>query len=277
MPSDNVDCLVSQRRTENVSGSPRPILRLSSRPSAATANAVEGFGATAAHSVLGGLRSVLVSEPPARASRTIAWSGSMAQHEDPEAQLFDAHPRTWGPVGWRLLEERLRALVGVMRPGESLCIRPHAAHVVSDVSSCERLLAFAATLSGPGRLELLFDPVSMLTPGMFDNSSAHDVLTRAYEALEGPKWRGEPATASGLAGVLLANARLAPGVGVEPAPLSSGLFDSRWLIDLFARTLPHLRPGVPVVLLDDPGAGHANTDEADRSQLDLLRSAGLAI
>lgn len=146
-------------------------------------------------------------------------------------------------------EEGLKG-TGPEAVGAEICLRPEAAHVLSDLPSCLVFLRSAAA----ARVRLLLDPMAMLTPAMV--AHAEDHLERILGTL-GP----HPA----VAGLMLANA----AAGEDGGPLRSigvhrereAVFDSRRLIAMFAA---HARPDLDWVV---PGGGV-------EAQVDLLRRYG---
>jgi hypothetical protein len=105
--------------------------------------------------------------------REVVWSGSFAELDGGGA--FDDDPRTWGPKGWEALRARVEAEIK-----DSVAIRPHARHVVSDIPGCRRLIQSEWGIQRG--ISLCYDPASMMTLAMMDRAEDH--LRRMYEALE---------------------------------------------------------------------------------------------
>lgn len=106
------------------------------------------------------------------ADRLLAWSGTLAD------QLFAADPRTWMAGGWRAFE----ALCDHLRPtleslGWTLCLQPHARHVLSDAKGCREFLA-----RRPGQpFAIALSPATMLERSMLPMMEDH--LVRMFESL----------------------------------------------------------------------------------------------
>lgn len=115
-------------------------------------------------------------------------------------------PRTWGPSGWAALDSRLAALAA------PLIIRTHARHVVSDTPGIVHLLR----AHPPPHVNVLVDPVSMLTPEMLKSGHAADHLRRTFEAI------ASPLLPRPVAGVIVAGVcTLPPTAGsADPSPQS---------------------------------------------------------
>ena len=158
----------------------------------------------------------------------IAWSGSLAA--DMEAE----EPRNWMGPGAAALRERMAELEPQLAAlGRSLLLRPHAAHVLSDVPSCLRWL------ERPGAA-LAFDPGALLTVPMLALAEEH--LERSFRALA-PR-----------AAIVILEDVEAPGADPEApfprrCPLGRGRLASAGVAALVRRFVP---PEVPIVL--GPGA-----------------------
>jgi len=116
--------------------------------------------------------------PDPRTTSVILWSGSCAELDDPPGNLFDAHPRTWAAHGWAALERACAHAAAATT--DTILIRPHARHVLSDIPSLKR---FAHTIAPdhPGRFELFIDPPSMLDTTHHDRGLAPDTIARILE------------------------------------------------------------------------------------------------
>ncbi len=111
--------------------------------------------------------------------RLIAWAGWLDDAKaDPARGRFDPDFNAWSPAGWQALRDGLAAAAESLRTHDAtLCLRPNAGCVLSDPQGCLNFLRD----DPPGRVELLLDPVAMLTPAMLDKAEDH--LARAFEAL----------------------------------------------------------------------------------------------
>jgi hypothetical protein len=106
--------------------------------------------------------------------RVVCWSGSLAADDD----LFAPHPGNWTGPGRDALDARVAALAGPLRDRDlTLCLRPHARHVLSDAPSCRAFLE--AHADAPVALAL--DPAALLEESMLD--AAGDHLGRILAAL----------------------------------------------------------------------------------------------
>lgn len=192
---------------------------------------------------------------PGWAGAHVAWSGSLGDG------LFEADPRTWGPAGRAALEGARRRAAEL---GATICIRPHARHVVSDIPSCQRWLGVGprgeALAAGGG---LLLDPCAMLTARMLRDHA--DFLRRAVETL---------APLAGVVGVVVCDVAVdeepAPGPDGGPdggpdsgpdggpplraVPLGRGVLERGLLVDLVRRAAPG---AALVVLAEEDRAGAA--------------------
>jgi len=119
--------------------------------------------------------------PIARASTIIAWSGSLASHDDPQAELFEPNIGTWTKPGWSALAKACERLVPLLVAHDlHLWIRPHPAHIISDGPSMLKFLREvvpAASAHNPHaaspRLAVLPDPAMLLTPAMLPLAEDH--------------------------------------------------------------------------------------------------------
>lgn len=148
-------------------GTIRPVaLATTHAPDTGDATTAPAFGQMCTDNILHGEHTpaALIGD---RHSRVVLWSGSVCD------DLFEADPRTWGPLGRKSFHsvcERMLAIAAA-HPDRSPvpCFRPHARHVLCDVHSCQR---FAVERVNQ-RFELLFDPASMLTPSMLSHAPDH--------------------------------------------------------------------------------------------------------
>lgn len=134
---------------------------------------VPGFGRFTADNPAELIRAADTSE------RLVAWAGWLDDAKaDPARGRFDPDFNAWSPAGWQALRDGIASAGDSLRTHDAtLCLRPHAGCVLSDPQGC--LNFFRDT--PPERVELLLDPVAMLTPAMMDKVEDH--LTRAFEAL----------------------------------------------------------------------------------------------
>ncbi|MEO1716137.1 MAG: hypothetical protein AAFR76_03400 [Planctomycetota bacterium] len=111
--------------------------------------------------------------------RLVAWAGWLDDAKaDPSQGRFDPDFHAWSPAGWQALRDGIAAAIPSLRTHDAtLCLRPHAGCVLSDPQGCLNFLRD----DPPERVELLLDPVAMLTPMMMDKVEDH--LARAFEAL----------------------------------------------------------------------------------------------
>lgn len=166
-----------------------------------------------------------VAQAP-RGERTIAWSGWMGESSG------DRDFRTWAPEAWARLDAACDRLIPELRDrGAELILRPHSAHVLSDVPSC---LHFLRKREGQG-VGLLLDPVAMLTGAML--TDAADYLERILWALGSL----EPTRAVVVSG---AAASVEDRESLVHAPLGTGSIDAALITGLVWRSVPPDRPRV---------------------------------
>lgn len=115
----------------------------------------------------------------AASNRVVTYSGSYAELEG--GDLFEAHPRTWGPPGWDRLAEACDRVMSA-HTGE-IILRPHARHVVSDVPGIRHFASRIAS-NEPGRFGLLLDPVAMLEPSHLARHDAADAIARVLDEVQ---------------------------------------------------------------------------------------------
>ncbi|MDX2114616.1 MAG: hypothetical protein SFZ24_03210 [Planctomycetota bacterium] len=121
-----------------------------------------------------GAPALAAAAPPA-APAIIVWSGT------PADSLFERSPLAWTSDAWqRLASLSAEAAAACAAAGRTLVLRPHTAHVLSDVQRCVRWLNESARPAGAG---LVLDPLSLLTPDMLP--AAEDHLRRIFETLAG--------------------------------------------------------------------------------------------
>ena len=187
------------------------------------------FARTAQQSVLG-------ARPATALSPVALWSGTCSQIDSPDdpAMLFESSPHNWGTRGWASLDESVQRWVDAGL-GASLLVRTHASHVVSDAPSATR---FATRWADSG-VRLVYDPVSMVTPGMAGSTGLADLYTRLIDSLENPNLR------RAVACVLVCNLRV-EGSRVLACAMEDGLLDPALVQSVIGRCADL---GVPVAML----------------------------
>lgn len=114
--------------------------------------------------------------------RTAPGAGSDRGQSDDRVDLEDAARSLaqWSPSGRSAFDGVCdRVAVMAIDAGVTVCLRPHAAHMLSDIPSC---LGFLRRWSG-GPFELLIDALDLITPGMM--ARAEDHVARIADALAG--------------------------------------------------------------------------------------------
>ena len=173
-------------------------------------------------------------EPPCP-ERIIAWSGWLPADATPAAGIFPRDFRTWTSEGWEAFEKVIERLSPTLvARAMTICLRPHARHVLSDAQSCRNFMERA-----PEGIGLLVDPASMLTPEMLPDAEDH--LGRIFDALG-----DHPRTA----GVILCNVKRsgADSGALVPSPVHIGEIDATALHAIAARALP---ASTPVLMLEE--------------------------
>lgn len=160
---------------------------------------------------------------PAPGERGLAWSGTLA--DDPAA----GSPLNWLRPGHDALAAWCRDIAPALAAGgATLCLQPHARHVLSDHPACLRFLDSVKELP----IEIALAPATMLEPSMLGDVEDH--LRRIFEALA-------PHTTL----VVLHDVR-PDGDALAPVPLGHGVLTPM----LIERLVEHVAPQTPVVLLD---------------------------
>jgi sugar phosphate isomerase/epimerase len=158
----------------------------------------------------------------------VAWSGWMG--DGPGERDF----RTWSAEGWARLEAACdRVVPSLAAHGVELLLRPHSAHVLSDVPSC---LRFFRQREGQA-VGLLLDPEAMLTPAMVGD--APDRLERILWALGPQEWTRAVVVSS-------AENSAANDDAIVHSPLGTGAIDAGVIAGLVRRLVP---PELPRVLV----------------------------
>lgn len=174
-------------------------LKFTPEAGARAAETLERWAAAAGPLIPSPPRPVLWAHTPP-SPRLVARSGHLVLDDDPN----QTDPRTWGPKGWKELEQAIAACLA-QKPARFL-VRPNAADVVSDAPSCLRFLSErnrmmeamlelkkaenggiagmeSVTEHGEARLGLLLDPAAMLAPSML--ADAEDHVRRILELVAG--------------------------------------------------------------------------------------------
>ena len=157
------------------------------------------------------------------APRLLCWSGSLA--EEP----FAVHPANWMRPGRAALDALVtQAAPALEARGLSLCLRPHARHVLSDAQGCLRFLTDHAGLP----LGVALAPADMLTQDMLPELPEH--LNRIFTAM-GPR----------AAVVLLQDVQAADDEATRaPVPLGQGVLPRDLVLDLIGQHVPTTTPVV---------------------------------
>ena len=157
--------------------------------------------------------------------RVAAWSGTL----NDGGELFAAHPHNWMSPGsealTRLLEELLPQFERAQR---TLCLVPHARHVLSDVQGTINL----ARAHAGSALEIALAPGSLLVPSMLETLEDH--LERSFGTLS--------AAASFLFIEDLAISE--DGESLEPIAFGEGVLDKSLLRSAINRFWPADKPVV---------------------------------
>lgn len=162
-------------------------------------------------------------------SRVLGWSGTLGE------KLFQQHPATWLRPGHEALTRFCDEIAPQLEAaGVTLCLRPHARHVLSDPQSC---LHFLREHAGQP-FEIALAPAEFLEANMLDRAEDH--LTRAFEAL-----------GSQAAMVLLQDVK-ASGASddVEFVPLGEGVLSRDLIHDLMQAYVPAETP-IALTIADD--------------------------
>jgi hypothetical protein len=168
--------------------------------------------------------------------RIACWSGTLDHEAVSRGDLFTAHPHNWMQPGAEALNHLLDQVTpGLERHQRTLCLIPHARHVLNDVQGSINLIR-ARTGSV---IEVALAPTAMLTPSMLDVIEDH--LIRSFETL------AEHAPFLFLHDVTID----AEDERLLPAPLGSGVLDRDLMLRMIERYWPSERP--IVILAGDIG------------------------
>ena len=101
-------------------------------------------------------------DPDLPGDRLFCYSGTLADGEDP----FIGDMRNWTPGGLEALQELIERIQPALETQDrSICLRPHAQGILSDVPGCRKFMETA-----PPRVELCVDPIGMLTAEMLPDA-----------------------------------------------------------------------------------------------------------
>lgn len=162
------------------------------------------------------------------APRLLCFSGSLAD------DAFAVHPPNWMRPGRAALDALVHASAPALEAqGRSLCLRPHARHVLSDAQGCLRFLSDHAGLP----VQVALSPADMVTSAMIADLPDH--LERLFGAL------------GGRAALVLLQDVGAAGDDDPPNPVPLG--HGRLPRDLVLRLIEaHVPAGTPIVLGPGP-------------------------
>jgi hypothetical protein len=159
-------------------------------------------------------------------NRVVTWSGTLAD------DLFGQHPMTWMKAGQDAFASFCDDISPQLeRHGMTLCLQPHARHVLSDAQSCAR---FARVRSGQP-FAIAFSPASLLETSMMNQLEDH--LRRAFEVL----------SALGDASPMLMLYDVAEE-NLQPLPLGRGVLPRALIHSLLEQ---YVNSELPVVLLPE--------------------------
>ncbi len=165
--------------------------------------------------------------------RIACWSGTLDHDAVAAGDLFAACPRNWMHPGPEALASLLDSVIpGLERNGRSLCLFPHARHVLSDVQGSINLLRQRRNTP----IEVALTPSSMLTPSMLD--SLEDHLERSFGTLAGES------PLLFLHDVVIDDT----DDRLLPVPLGSGLLDRETVLKAVRA---HWPPEKPIVILGE--------------------------
>ena len=103
-------------------------------------------------------------------TRIACWSGTLAYDAAEAGDLFAAHPHNWMGPGPDALRKFLDGIVDPLTSAQrTLCIIPHARHVLSDVQGAINLIRERAGQP----IEVALAPIALLTPSMLEALDDH--------------------------------------------------------------------------------------------------------
>ena len=157
--------------------------------------------------------------------RIAAWSGTLNDGDD----LFAAHPHNWMSPGSEALKRLLEELLPQFeRSQRTLCLVPHARHVLSDVQGTINL----ARAHAGSALEIALAPGSLLVPSMLDTLEDH--LERSFATLS------EAASFLFIEDLAISE----DGESLEPTSFGEGVLDKSLLHSAIKRHWPSDKPVV---------------------------------
>ena len=161
--------------------------------------------------------------------RIACWSGTLDHDSVADGELFSAHPHNWMSPGTEALDSFLDEMIpGLERHERTLCLIPHARHVLSDVQGSINLIR----ARGRTPIEIALAPVAMLTASMLETLEEH--LERAFETLS------EHAPFLYLHDAVIDEERDL----LIPVPLGSGILDRTIMQEAIRRHWPEEKPVV---------------------------------
>ena len=156
-------------------------------------------------------------------TRIVSWSGTLAEGDD----LFAAHPHNWMNPGADALRALLEQLLPQFeRAQRTLCLIPHARHVLNDVQGTINL----ARAHTGGALEIALAPGCLLAPSMLETLEDH--LERSFSTLS------EAASFLLLEDLALSE----DGEHLTPTTFGEGVLDMKLLKDAMKRHWPEDKP-----------------------------------
>ena len=164
-------------------------------------------------------------DPDLPGDRLFCYSGTLADGEDP----FIGDMRNWTPGGLEALQELIERIQPALETQDrSICLRPHAQGILSDVPGCRKFMETA-----PPRVELCVDPIGMLTAEMLPDADEH--VARIIEG-----------TSDIASMFMLRDCRLSDTDDlVHACPLGDGLLSRDVVMSTFNARID---PGLPVVI-----------------------------
>ena len=162
-------------------------------------------------------------------TRVACWSGTLDHEGAARGDLFAAHPHNWMQPGPEALNRLLDGVIpGLERHQRSLCLIPHARHVLNDVQGSINLIRERSDAP----IEVALAPTAMLAPSMLGTLEDH--LTRCFETL-----------AEHAPFLFLHDVTVDPHDDrLLPTTLGRGILDRSIMTDMIRRYWPEDRPVV---------------------------------